>query len=235
MSLRAIYYDTETTGIDGEKDRIIEIAAYDPINNQTFVQLVNPGRPIPPEATAIHHITDEQVASAPSFAEVGAAFIEFCQGDSVLIAHNNDGFDIHFLRHEFKRHQLEMPSWKFIDTLKWARRYRPDLPRHSLQFLREMYGIPPNNAHRALDDVIVLHQLFSMMIDDLPIDKVYQLLNDYNHKKAAIQRMPFGKHKGESLEKIPKSYVRWLADNGALDKAENKELKAAFEQFGLLS
>lgn len=230
MPLRPIFYDTETTGVRPDKDRVIEIAAYDPVRNLNFEKLVNPGCPIPPDATAIHHITNEMVASAPSFAQVGAEFIDFCQGDVVLIAHNNDSFDLHFLRNEFQRHSIDMPAWKFFDTLKWARRYRPDLPRHTLQFLREIYGIAANNAHRALDDVIILHQVFNFMVDDLSMDEVYNLLN----RPRAIQHMPFGKHQGLPLSKVPRSYVQWLASGGALDKPENQELKETFLRLGLL-
>ncbi len=230
MSLQAIYYDTETTGIKPEKDRIVEIAAYDPIRDRRFEKFVNPGCPIPPEATAIHHITNEMVASAPSFAEVGAEFIKFCEGETVLIAHNNDNFDFHFLRLEFERHALKMPPWKFADSLKWARRYRSDLPRHTLQFLREIYNIAANTAHRALDDVIVLYQIFQLMIDDLSIDDVYYLLN----RPRTIQHMPFGKHQGQPLNQIPRTYVQWLASSGAFDKSENQELKESFQRLGLL-
>lgn len=231
MALRPIYYDTETTGIKADKDRIVEIAAYDPVRNLRFEKFVNPGCPIPPEAIAIHHITDEMVASAPSFAQVGAEFIEFCEGDVVLIAHNNDNFDVHFLRNEFERHAVSMPPWKFLDSLKWARLYRPDLPRHTLQFLREIYGIAANNAHRALDDVIVLHQIFQSLIDDLSIDDVYTLLN----RPRTIQVMPFGKHQGQPLSQLPRSYIQWLASSGAFDKSENQELKESFQRLGLLN
>lgn len=230
MCARAIFYDTETTGVRPDKDRVIEIAAYDPERGCRFEKLVNPGCPIPPDATAIHHITNEMVASAPSFAVVGAEFMEFCSGDVVLIAHNNDSFDLHFLRNEFERHALQMPAWKFFDTLKWARRYRPDLPRHTLQFLREIYGIPANNAHRALDDVLVLEQVFRSMVDDLSMDDVYFLLN----RPRTLQHMPFGKHQGQPLSQIPRTYVQWLASSGALDKPDNTELKESFLRLGLL-
>lgn len=230
MSLRAIYYDTETTGIKPEKERIIEIAAFDPVQNRSFEMFVNPGMPIPKEATAIHHITDEMVAAAASWKEVGQAFIEFCEGDVVLIAHNNDAFDFHFLRCEFERNAIDMPSWKFLDSLKWARRYRPDLPRHTLQFLREIYQISANNAHRALDDVIVLQKVFENLIDDLTIDQVFSLLN----KPKAIQHMPFGKHQGVPLAQVPKNYLEWLSSTGAFEKPENQELKITFQQLGLL-
>ncbi|MBM3192489.1 MAG: DNA polymerase III subunit epsilon, partial [Chlamydiae bacterium] len=61
MVKRPIYYDTETTGVKSDKDRIVEIAAYDPYEEKTFVSLVNPGIPIPLEASQIHHITDDMV------------------------------------------------------------------------------------------------------------------------------------------------------------------------------
>lgn len=231
MTPRPIYYDTETTGIKADKDRIIELAAYDPVLDKTFECLINPGFPIPPEATAIHHITNEMVASSPSFKEVSEQFIEFCQGDTVLIAHNNDGFDLHFLKAEFTRIGEPFPPWKFLDSLKWARRYRNDLPRHSLQFLREVYQIPANNAHRALDDVKVLHQVFSYMIDDLTLTQVIDLLS----VTKKLQHMPFGKYQGKPLKDVPADYVKWLASNGVFEKPENSGLKEAFDNLQLLS
>ncbi len=230
MPLRPIFYDTETTGIKPENDRVIEIAAFDPVNQKSFEQLINPGIPIPKDATAIHKITDEMVSQSPSFSEVADAFINFCDGDVILIAHNNDAFDRHFLHHEFNRNKKTMPEWRFLDSLKWARRYRPDLPRHTLQFLREIYYVPANNAHRALDDVIVLHQIFSQMTDDLPIETVQLLLN----KPKALQHMPFGKYQGTPLKLVPKDYVLWMASNGVFEKAENGELRSAFENLGHL-
>jgi DNA polymerase III subunit epsilon len=231
MAKRPIYYDTETTGTRSEKDRIIELAAFDPIENRTFVSFVNPGVPIPPEATAIHRITDEMVADAPSFKDAALAFMEFCPEETVLIAHNNDAFDKLFLEAEYKKAGLPFPSWGFVDSLKWSRKYRPDLPRHALQFLREVYGIPANKAHRALDDVIVLHEVFSQMIDDLSIERVIELLS----RQSAINRMPFGKHQGKPLAEVPRDYVRWLDSSGAFQKSENSELKSGFEKLGYLS
>ena len=67
MAKRPIFYDTETTGVRPDKDRIIEIAAFDPERDKTFCTLINPNCPIPPEASAIHNISDEMVKDAPSF------------------------------------------------------------------------------------------------------------------------------------------------------------------------
>lgn len=229
MAKRAIYYDTETTGVRPDKDRIIEIAAFDPELDRRFEMLVNPQIPIPKDATKIHGITDEMVSAAPTFVEVGAEFTKFCEGEVVLIAHNNDQFDKHFLSHEYKRHDLELPDWNMVDSLKWARKYRPDLPRHSLQFLRKIYDIQENNAHRAFDDVIVLHQVFSFMIDDLDMETVLSLMND-----TSPSVMPFGKHQGKALSEIPDHYLKWLVNEGAFEKPENLSLKQAFEKIGKL-
>jgi DNA polymerase-3 subunit epsilon len=220
-----IYFDTETTGIRPDKDRIVEMAAYDPLRERTFVELIKADLPIPDEATAIHGITNEMVANARSFKEVGQAFTDFCGPDAVLVAHNGIAFDQPFLAQEFARHGMQPPQWPLIDTLKWARKYRPDLPKHALQHLREVYGIPPNQAHRALDDVITLYKIFAQMIDDLSVPTILELLSD---STPGVKRMPFGKHRGKALSAVPKDYVRWLASSGALDKAENSGLKEEF-------
>jgi len=223
MPLRPIYYDTETTGTRTDKDRIIEIAAYDPMGEKSFVQFVNPGCPIPPESTAISHITNEMVAGSPDFAVVGAQFIEFCGTDCVLIAHNNDRFDKLILEAEAARSGLTLPSWRYIDTIKWSRKYRPDLPSHALQSLREVYGFAANQAHRALDDVMILYQISSVMFDDLPIEKVLELLS----QPTDLSRMPFGKYQGRLLSEVPPDYLDWLKKSGSLDKSDNRELKEA--------
>ena len=220
---RLIFYDTETTGVRPAKDRVIETAAFAATLNKTFCSFVNPQVPIPAESSAICNITDDMVADAPLFKEVAEQFLEFCQGDVILVAHNNDAFDKIFLQEEFKRSGLTLPEFRYIDSLKWARKYRKDLPRHGLQYLREAYGINANQAHRALDDVMVLAQIFLAMIDDLSV-------NDITERLAAPQEvstMPFGKHRGTPLERLPKNYVEWLASSGALEKADNLILKKA--------
>lgn len=237
MRDRPIYFDIETTGLRPDQDRIVEIAAYCALSKESFTQLVNPKMTIPQEASRIHGITDEMVKSAPEFAEVGKSFCQFCQSEGtnpILIAHNGDGFDQHFIRAEFKRADLPMPKWQTLDTLKWARKYRPDLPRHSLQFLRQVYGVAENNAHRALDDVMVLFEVFSQMIDDLEMSATLQILQERPLVAAKLQAMPFGKHQGVVFEKVPKNYLRWLATSGALDKGENASLKARLTELNLL-
>lgn len=231
MGRRALYYDTETTGLKPDTDRIIEIAIYDADRDKSFCHFVNPGMPIPDESTKITGITDDMVKDAPSFKEVAEMMVEFCEGEVVLIAHNNDGFDKHFLKAEFERAEVPLPKFPYIDTLKWARKYRPDLPKYSLQYLRELYGFEANNAHRALDDVIIMKQVFEAMTGDLTLEDIYVLLNK---KSGPITQMPFGKHRGTPLQKVPKSYLMWLNKSGALDKENNLELKETLEKLALI-
>ncbi len=230
MVKRPIYYDTETTGIKQGSDKIIELAAYDPFLDKTFEQLIDPERPIPEEASRIHHITDDMVQGKPTFGQIAPEFIDFCSGDTVLIAHNNDAFDKPFLEFEFQQANVQIPEWSYIDSLKWARKYRRDLPRHALQYLREVYEIEENQAHRALDDVKVLHSIFSKMVDDLSFETILKLLS----QKIKLTRMPFGKHVGKQLKDVPKDYVSWLHKNGALDKKDNEELQQEFKKLGYL-
>jgi DNA polymerase-3 subunit epsilon len=178
MAKRPIFFDTETTGTNPKQDRIIELAAYDADRKCSFEMLINPGISIPPETIMIHQITDSMVQDAPSFDHVAREFIKFCEGEVALIAHNGDGFDVPFFMNECRRHGVEVPTnWSYIDSLKWSRRYRRDLPRHSLQFLRQTYGITANQAHRALNDVMVLYEVFSAMTDDLSCEEIAVLLN----------------------------------------------------------
>lgn len=228
--LRPIFYDTETTGVKAGRDRIVELAAYDPVRDRTYCSLINPECSIPAEASAITGITDETVRDAPTFREIGPAFLEFCEGSVVLVAHNNDAFDRLFLNAEYGRIGSQVPSsWKFVDTLKWSRKYRNDLPRHSLQSLREVYGISANQAHRALDDVMVMYQIFSQMVDDLDWATILALLDE---AAQGGPRMPFGKYQGRPLAEVPKDYVLWLAQKGIL--GEHEALQKQFQELGVI-
>lgn len=229
MPYRFVYYDTETTGLKPETEKIIEIAFYDPERKLEKSWFINPQKPIPPAATAIHKITDEMVKDAPTFDVIAKEMVDFLEGEVALVAHNNISFDKRFLEAEFKNAEVELPDYKYIDTLHWARKYRPDLPKHTLQYLREIYDIEANQAHRALDDVVTLHKVFSKMIDDISCDQVIELLRVKNDKT-----MPFGKHQGKELKDIPKNYIQWLHKSGAFEREENQSLYEEFSKLNLI-
>jgi DNA polymerase-3 subunit epsilon len=189
--VEAIFFDLETTGRDTSQGRIVEIAAYNSARQTSFQRLVNPGVAIPKDASAIHGITDEMVREAPSFDVAAKEFIEFCSGAVMLVAHNGELFDLPFLQAEFRRHALSFPgTWIFVDSLKWARKYRKDLPRHALQYLREFFGFSANKAHRALDDVITLHRIFSLLTDDLTCEEIIERIGGI--RPSSEQEAPQG-------------------------------------------
>ena len=178
MTLRLHVFDTETTGLKPDNgDRVVEIAVvplriFDggrAIGRTDGAQsLVNPGRPIPPEASAIHHIIDEDVENAP---DLDTAVDLILQGDTVdVCAAHNAKFDRAFLP------MLDGRRW--IDTYRCARHLWPDAPKHNNQTLRYYLGIDlPRDVpqHRALPDAIVTAEILSTMLLEQPINELLAL------------------------------------------------------------
>jgi DNA polymerase III epsilon subunit family exonuclease len=151
-------FDVETTGMSARNNRIVEIAAIHIEKNGTmsrYASLVNPGCMIPERATHIHHITNEMVAGAPKFRQVGFEFIEFA-ADSTLVAHNAR-FDLAFLQESLVR--CGLPQWrgKTMDSIRLFKQAYDGLPSYSLQNLRRAFNLqdlrPGLQAHRAAADV----------------------------------------------------------------------------------
>lgn len=163
--MREIVLDTETTGMDPEKgDRVIEIGCvaldnHIP-NGQTLQLYINPERPIPPEATAVHGITDAFVKDKPVFAEVFDEFLSFI-GDGRLVIHNAE-FDMKFINWELKQvGHLPIPWTRVTDTLTMARQKFPGSPAN-LDALCRRFNID-NTArtfHGALLDSELLSEVY---------------------------------------------------------------------------
>jgi DNA polymerase III subunit epsilon len=166
-----VAFDTETTGLWAPSNRVVELAAVkfrvDSDEIETYESLINPGRPIPAETTAIHGITDEMVAEAPSSGEVMTRFVEFCGCDSILIAHNAP-FDISFIGSELDRAGMGYPSNLILDTVDIFRRYFPGQPSYSLLSLSQQFGISQSQEHRGLSDSNLVRMLFKVALPALP-------------------------------------------------------------------
>jgi DNA polymerase-3 subunit epsilon len=126
--MREIVLDTETTGLDPDDGhRIVEIAAVELFNHlptgRVFHCYVNPERSMPPEAEAIHGLTDDFLAPHPLFAAHADALIEFL-GTARLVIHNAE-FDIRFLNAELRRLNRPPLALDIVDTLHLARRRFP--------------------------------------------------------------------------------------------------------------
>lgn len=224
-------FDLESTGLDTKKDKIVELAIYNPASqNKTFSSLVNPQMKIPQESINIHGISDEIVKDSPLFPDIFNRMLEICGDDCYLIAHNGEIFDEPMFRYEALRHNCTIPSgWKFIDSLQWSKKYLKFLPKHNLQYLREYFKIPANTAHRALDDTIVLWKVFDLMTDDLEANEIYSILNIDPSKR----KMPFGKYKNKLISTLPDNYIEWLYSTSIINKPENAKIKETLEKLGM--
>jgi DNA polymerase-3 subunit epsilon len=162
-----VAFDTETTGL-GVSDRLVELGAVrflgDEIEGE-WSTLVNPGVPIPPEATAIHGIRDQDVRDSPTAAGVLPSFLSFIEG-AALVGHNAP-FDLRVLVLELLRGGLVLPDNPVLDTCAIPRRLRLSVPNHRLGTLAVAFGVPQGRAHRALDDARVAKDLFRAYLKEL--------------------------------------------------------------------
>lgn len=169
-----VAFDFETTGLSPANDRIVEIGAvrfelfeadgrWQQRLLDSYATLVNPGRPIPGQASAVHGIYDLDVSGAPAFAEAATSFFPFLT-DAVLIAHNAS-FDSGFLSAEAERARLPCPDNPVYDTIPLARAARPRLPSYALGKLAASFGIRQSAAHRGEDDARVCMEIFCRCVN----------------------------------------------------------------------
>ncbi|MFB9149103.1 DNA polymerase III subunit epsilon [Roseovarius ramblicola] len=167
--MREIVLDTETTGLEpADGHRVVEIGAVELYNHmptgRTYHQYINPARPMPEEAFAVHGLGDDFLRDKPLFTDIGAQFIAFV-GDSRLVIHNA-GFDMKFLNWELKSCSLApLPMERAIDTLAIARRKYPGAPA-SLDALCRRFGIDnaARTLHGALLDSEILAEVYLELI-----------------------------------------------------------------------
>ncbi len=162
MSLREIVLDTETTGMDPDAGhRIIEIGCVELENHlptgRTKQFYINPERDVPPEATAIHGITDKFLIDKPIFSQIYAELMEFLQG-AKLVIHNAE-FDMKFLNRELRNVGHDVIPWNtVIDTVAMARKKFPGSPAN-LDALCRRFGI--DNSGREFHGALLDSQLLS--------------------------------------------------------------------------
>jgi len=173
-------FDTETTGLDPQRGhKIIEIAALKVENgtinkDDIFHELVNPERPIPPEAAQIHKIRDEDVSGAPTIDQVLPQFLDFASG-SFLVAHNAS-FDMGFLtvEKELCWGYIELPE--ALCTMRLSQAVFPHEFRHSLDAVSVRLGLEmPRDRHRALPDVLLTSQALLKMMEEGKISSIEDL------------------------------------------------------------
>ena len=223
-----VFFDLETTGINISTDRIVEICylkVYPDGREETKTMRINPGMPIPPEATAVHKITDADVAGCPTFKEVAktiAADLEGCD----LAGYNSNRFDVPLLVEELLRAgvSIDISRRKLIDVQTIFHK----MEQRTLSAAYKFYcNKSLENAHTAEADTLATYEVLKAQLDRYP-----DLKNDvaflsqyscysnnvdfagrmvYNDKGEEV--INFGKYKGRLVTEILKSdpgYYSWI-------------------------
>ena len=211
--------DCETTGLDPEKDRVVEIADV-PVCSALCVQgekeewlalegratLVNAQISIPPEATGVHHILDADVVGKPWLGNAITLVTGSKYGDDVeIIAAHNARFDRDFL-------PLLAPK-KWIDTYRCALHVWPLAPNHKNGTLYYWLGLPRRDdliaagigTHRALFDANMTAAILIKLLELRSVDELLKL----STKAVVLIKVGFGKYFGKLWTEVPKDYLQW--------------------------
>ena len=170
LALDMVVLDTETTGLNVATDRLVQIGAVrmrgaEPRHDETLDLKVDPGVPIPPDSTRIHHLADADVAGAPATAEAMARLAGFI-GDAVVVGHNTH-FDLAILRHEADRHGLEWREPRALDLALIGAELERGRIDNSLEALALSHGVEVTGRHTALGDALVTARLLAAMLGPL--------------------------------------------------------------------
>lgn len=182
-----VAFDLETTGLDVEKDSIIEIGALKVLDGKVcdrFMEFVKPETRISSKITEITGITNEMVAHARDTREIICDFVRFCE-DYILVGHNI-GFD-----YKFTKKYAEQFGFSFeksgIDTLRIARKVHKELPSRSLETLCAYYHIINPAAHRAYHDALATAKLYQTLSHHFECENVelfHPISLQYKRKKV---------------------------------------------------
>jgi DNA polymerase III subunit epsilon len=217
--VRLVAFDVETTGTNPEQDRIVEISFCEP-RGRPLTLRVNPGVPIPPAATRVHGIRDEDVARAPTFADV-AAEVEVAIEGAVLVGYNSRSFDTIMLDAELRRagrKGLALDQLREVDVL---RLWHALEPRTLEGATRRWLGREHEGAHSSAADVTATLAVLDAMMAAHALDHdecVRRSVRESEVDRAGkIVRaddgrltLNFGKDRGRALEEVDPGYLEWM-------------------------
>ncbi len=231
------FFDLETTGLNTTSDRIVELALIKMAPNGDVlerVRRVNPGIPIPPETTAIHGITDADVAEEPPFSSIARSLAEILT-DCDLGGFNIRRFDVPMLLAEFKRAGVpfSVEGRRLIDAQVIFHRQEPrDLSAAARFYL----GREHREAHSALGDIRTTAAVLTSQLErypDIPrelgglhayCDEVAPLRTEMDRwftRKDDTLIFRRGKHRGQSLQAVAAEapdYLQWMLGADDMDE-----------------
>jgi exodeoxyribonuclease X len=223
----ALTLDTETTGLLPE-DKVIEIGLVTrDLNDPRAIvwewsTLVKPKVPVHPAARAAHHITNAELAAAPTIVKVRRQLHMRLIKADVLVGHNLE-FDERMLL-QSGIPQSMLPPYRLC-TWRCARHLWPDAPGYGNQTLRYHFelDVQPNGPpHRALPDAIVTDALLRHMLKECSIERLIELTST----PVLQTKVGFGKYRGKLWSEVDLSYLQWL-NNPQREPPFNEEIKYA--------
>lgn len=164
-----IFFDLETTGTDVLHDRIVELSlvkVYPDGHEETKSRRINPEMPIPPQSTAVHHITDEDVKDAPTFRNIAKSLLEIFD-NSDIAGYNSNKFDVPLLIEEFNRAGLkfDIEGRHFIDVQNIFHKMEQ---RTLVAAYRFYCGKELEDAHSAAADTMATYEVLKSQLDRYP-------------------------------------------------------------------
>ncbi|MDO8733916.1 MAG: 3'-5' exonuclease [Elusimicrobiota bacterium] len=175
-----VFLDIETTGFACKEHRIVEIGILKSINRritEEYSQLINPKRDIPWSVVSVHGIENKHVIDAPEIKQVKKKIVELL-GDSLIVTHSSNNFDLHFMRNELGKDIIF--DDRHINFCKLSRRLDKDCSMHSLGAVAGRYNVIVENQHRALGDAKTMYSCFHRMVEKHNIVDIKQILNIIN-------------------------------------------------------
>lgn len=192
MTPTYVALDLETTGLDPERDRIIEVGATrfdrEGVELETLSYVVNPGREVPAFIERFTGVTNEMTARAPKLASVRPELERFV-GSSTVVGHNI-GFDLHHLGREGVK-----LTPRAVDTAGLARYLLPTLGGHGLMEVAGELGIESAGHHRALSDARTAAAVFVALVrraEALPESQRFQLARFVSMHEPLLAEMIAG-------------------------------------------
>jgi DNA polymerase III epsilon subunit-like protein len=173
---------------------------------ETVESLIDPQQMISPGASGIHGLTNAEVEDSPTIEEYFTVEDPTCYGklfpDNVVLIGHRISFDVRFLGPYFKSPPQE------LCTLRWARKLYPHADDHKLSTLIFALDLPRSaGAHRVLADVMSAYYLCRHICERTGMS--LSELAQASAAPMAIHTFPFGKHKGETFDNVPRSYLKW--------------------------